>query len=297
MPRSRSVDRWAVNLIDDIQELGGLVPAHALIRRGWTYNALSYAARFGRVLRIRQGWYTLPGVDALLAAAWRVGGLLSCVSAARTFGLWVPHDPRLHVTVPPRHARMRTPRDMRTRLREHPDSSVRVHWRRCSAFDRFRATPLECILDLATCFRPEWVIAAVDSALRFGRISRSDLALLKRRLPAYASWILDAADPRSESFPESVLRGLLVLRGIPFRIQIDIDDMRVDFLLGSRLVVEVDGREFHNSVLGFENDRARDARLSALGYRVLRFSYAQVVHRPDEVLAAIRASIARNDHN
>lgn len=286
-----------MDLLDDIRLLGGLAPAFVLLRYGWSYDALSRAARAGTVMRVRQGWYALPGLDDLMARAWRVGGLLACCSAARTYGMWVPPDDKLHVAVPPKHARMRTPHDMRVRLAETSHRPVRLHWRICAAFDRFRVTPLECVVDLAHCFRSEWVLGALDSGLRLGLIRHSELANLENRLPGYAQWIIDAADARSGSFPESVLRGLLIRARIGFRIQEWIDDMRVDFLIGDRLIIEVDGRVFHGDHLGFENDRHRDARLSALGYRVLRFSYAQVVHRPDEVLAAIRAALLRNDHS
>lgn len=71
---------------------------------------------------------------------------------------------------------------------------------------------------------------------------------------------------------------------------------RVDFLIGDGLVIEVDGAEFHTSRTDFEEDRRRDALLSALGYRVLRFSYNQIASRWPEVEAAIRAAVARGDH-
>jgi very-short-patch-repair endonuclease len=71
---------------------------------------------------------------------------------------------------------------------------------------------------------------------------------------------------------------------------------RVDFLIGTRLVVEVDGYTYHSDPARFESDRRRDARLSALGYRVLRFSYRQVFERWHEVRAAVLAAVARNDH-
>ncbi len=53
--------------------------------------------------------------------------------------------------------------------------------------------------------------------------------------------------------------------------------IRVDLMIGERLIVEVDGREHHSDPVAFERDRVRDARLSALGYRVLRFSCNQVM--------------------
>jgi len=44
----------------------------------------------------------------------------------------------------------------------------------------------------------------------------------------------------------------------------------VDFLwLERRLIVEVDGYEFHKERASFEADRARDAELAVQGYRVL----------------------------
>jgi very-short-patch-repair endonuclease len=115
-------------------------------------------------------------------------------------------------------------------------------------------------------------------------------------MPAEARRLLAHADRRSESFAESVLRARLLRSGIPCRIQVVIGEDRVDFLLGERLVIEVDGKEFHTDERWFERDRSRDARLSVRGCRVLRFSYAQVVYRWPEVEAAIRAALWRGDH-
>lgn len=63
----------------------------------------------------------------------------------------------------------------------------------------------------------------------------------------------------------------------------------LDFLwVEHRLIVETDGFRYHGSRAAFEADRAKDARLQALGYRVLRFTYRQVVETPAEVIARIR---------
>jgi len=70
---------------------------------------------------------------------------------------------------------------------------------------------------------------------------------------------------------------------------------RVDFVFGDRLVVEIDGYEYHSSRDDFESDRRRDAMLSALGYRVLRFSHRQVMDRWTEVETAVLAAISRGD--
>ncbi|MGX5681968.1 DUF559 domain-containing protein [Schumannella luteola] len=71
---------------------------------------------------------------------------------------------------------------------------------------------------------------------------------------------------------------------------------RIDFLVGNRLVVEIDGAEFHAPREAFERDRRRDALLTSLGFRVLRFSYIQVLNRWPEVERAILTAVGRGDH-
>jgi hypothetical protein len=63
----------------------------------------------------------------------------------------------------------------------------------------------------------------------------------------------------------------------------------VDFLWPEqRLVVETDGRRFHDNPVAFERDRHRDRALQLSGYRVVRFTYRQTMEEPDEAIAAIR---------
>ena len=85
--------------------------------------------------------------------------------------------------------------------------------------------------------------------------------------------------------------------GIHFSQQVQVTSaIRVDFVLGDRLVVEIDGAEFHATREGFEQDHRRDAALRALGYRVLRFSYWQVSERWADVMAAVAAALVSGDH-
>ena len=64
----------------------------------------------------------------------------------------------------------------------------------------------------------------------------------------------------------------------------------VDFLWRDHaLVVETDGFRYHGNRAAFESDRARDAALQALGFRVLRFTYVQVLERPREVIDRVRS--------
>ena len=59
-----------------------------------------------------------------------------------------------------------------------------------------------------------------------------------------------------------------------------------------RLVVELDGRRFHDNPWAFERDRRRDAILRTAGYEILRVSHRRLMRDPDAVIADIRALAA-----
>lgn len=75
--------------------------------------------------------------------------------------------------------------------------------------------------------------------------------------------------------------------------QVDIGDEsfigRVDcFFRRAGLIVELDGRVGHVGVLDEARDAERDKRLRALGYRVRRFTWEDVVFRPGWVISELR---------
>jgi len=57
------------------------------------------------------------------------------------------------------------------------------------------------------------------------------------------------------------------------------------------IVVELDGQQFHGPDR-FQADRTRDQRLAAAGYVVLRFTWDDLVNRPDDVIERIRRTMA-----
>jgi very-short-patch-repair endonuclease len=66
----------------------------------------------------------------------------------------------------------------------------------------------------------------------------------------------------------------------------------VDFLWAEhRLIVEVDGFQFHSSRDAFERDRARDSELVARGYRVVRVTWRQIVRDPYAVVGRIAQAL------
>lgn len=58
-----------------------------------------------------------------------------------------------------------------------------------------------------------------------------------------------------------------------------------------KLVIELDSRRHHTSFLDRSSDRRRDNRLMAAGWRVLRFTWWDLVERPNDVTAQIRLAV------
>jgi Transcriptional regulator, AbiEi antitoxin/Protein of unknown function (DUF559) len=60
-----------------------------------------------------------------------------------------------------------------------------------------------------------------------------------------------------------------------------------------RLAVELDGRDAHARTLAFESDRRKDSAITAIGLRVLRFSWYRVVYEPTDLLAELAETLKR----
>ena len=66
----------------------------------------------------------------------------------------------------------------------------------------------------------------------------------------------------------------------------------VDFAWqSSRLVVETDGRTFHDSLTDRRNDEWRDRQLERERYTVLRFNRNDILHRPTSVVRLVRNAL------
>lgn len=73
-------------------------------------------------------------------------------------------------------------------------------------------------------------------------------------------------------------------------VNVAIAPFLVDFLWPEQeLIVETDGWEHHRDRATFESDRARDAKLTLKGYRVVRITWRQLRDDPAGVAATLRA--------
>ena len=96
------------------------------------------------------------------------------------------------------------------------------------------------------------------------------------------------------------MKRLLANRGLPqpereYRVALPNGvSIHADFAFPAALLaIETDGYEWHSSKQAFERDRERDALLQSMGWRVLRFTWAQIKWRPDYVAGTICTHLTR----
>jgi len=59
-----------------------------------------------------------------------------------------------------------------------------------------------------------------------------------------------------------------------------------------KLIVEIDGRDYHTDPVAFENDRLRNNDLVSAGWTILHFTW-QMLADPDRIIATLTATLAR----
>jgi very-short-patch-repair endonuclease len=264
--------------------LGGIASSAQLRAAGCSQDRIDRAARSGAIQRIRRGWFAVESADPASVIAVACGGNLSCVSLLRTYRVWLPHDPFIHVRIDPdRHARSRP--------------GVRSHWLRATDTPTAGCDSLTTSLEVAIqCLSDEFAVAAIDSLRERHLVSVSRLREQWDGWPR-ASRLLAKSVGDSGSGIETLVRLRLAARGLRIRRQVVIEGVgRVDFVVGDRLIVEVDGREFHGSDDAFDRDRRRDLAAVARGYLVVRLSYRQVMHEWPGVEQQVLGLIRRREH-
>lgn len=140
---------------------------------------------------------------------------------------------------------------------------------------------------------PERALAILDSALHLRFLRRRDLHALAALLPVRLRPTVMAADGRADSGIESIARYLLRLAGLKVVVHPVLEGIgEVDLLVEGRLIVELDGREYHDDEEAFARDRGRDLSAARDRYRTLRLTWRQVLFEWPSVEAAVFAALA-----
>ena len=274
-------------MTDPIAELvarGGVARAISILEAGVSRYAIETAVSAGRIHRPRKGWLAVPDADPYLLAAARAGVVLTCVTMAQRLGLWVLDHRGPHVAAPPNASRLNL---------QNPDATV--HWgkpiqpRPAGALED---GILNTLVLAARCQTYEAALAIWESALNQRMVEKGELARLP--LTGSARRLLDEATPFADSGLETIFRTRLRWLRLPIRAQIWIHGHHADFLIGDRLVVQIDGGHHVGAQRG--EDVAHDAALMLLGYRVIRVTYPQVIERWHEVQDLIMRAVAQGLH-
>jgi hypothetical protein len=283
----------------------GVVCRLQLVEAGLGRRAIDHRVRIGWLHRMHRGVYAVGHRPLTRDARW-MGAALACgdgagLSHACAAALWEvrPYSGVwIDVVVPTRAGRAR-----RDRIRLHRSSIL-------SADDvtAHRGIPVTTIartlLDVATAFTAPALARTIEQT----EIRRLfDLKAIERALARHPSHpgraklmralALYRDDELTRSDLEPIFLALCSAHGIPRPLVNHIVEGReVDFLWPQqRVIVETDGRATHFTIAAYESDRARDARLLALGYRTMRVTALQIrrdEHHVARTLAAILATSA-----
>lgn len=282
MGEPRSHARGTQGLAARIRADGGVVPVRALQRAGFSRHQIDRAVAQGVLRRVRKGWVARPDADPELVAAARAGVVLSCISLARRRGLWVLDHDRLHVAAPAHaggvHAPGATVHWAKPVVPRHPDALI----------DSIE----NALVLVAECQPYESALAVWESALNAQLVDRLQVARMP--LPRAAREIIAAASPYSDSGLESFVVPRLSWLGVPIVPQVWIAGHRVDFLIGDRLVLQIDGG--HHVGSQRTSDISHDARLILMGYHVVRVGYRQMVDDWHTVQDLVMRAVAQGLH-
>lgn len=180
-----------------------------------------------------------------------------------------------------------------------------VSWRDLPP-DAITAGRTNALLTVEDCARTlEWpaALTVADSALRCGDVEPEELSALADRLrgrhAVAARRVLRQADGRAANPLESCLRAIaLDIEGFHVQPQQVIAAPGVfavvDLADASHgIVLEAEGFEHHGTRAGLQRDCERYTLLASLGWIVLRFSYADVMGRPDWVRRMVELTLAQ----
>jgi predicted transcriptional regulator of viral defense system len=286
----------------------GLFTTAQAVEVGLDSGVISRRLAASRYERRWPGVYAVAGAPdghqaRYLAALLLLGGdaALSHTTAASVHGL--EHrlaDDVIHLTVRQRTFTPRTPLRVHRSVAFTADDVVRV--------DGLRVTSVTWTLtDLVQLVDDERLRRLVSAAVREGQTDAERLrALLDRRrqLPGRARLvrIVDELSPLEDVTRgelESLFLRVMTRAGLPpdamnHPIR-DVGGRRRELdavYLEVRLPVELDSRAYHGTLLDWHDDLRRENAIKLAGWRdPLRFSYADLRDRPDEVVAMVRAAL------
>lgn len=268
-----------------------------LVTAGIPRSTIGSRCRSGRYHRVLPRIYavTEPTTLALCHALtrWQPTAVFSHRTAAWLRGLTGEPDV-VEATVPPR-VRVRTPKWLLLHRRNLDDVHVGESWSLPTV------SAAQALVDCAAVMSTDEFERLVDDQLSRS-VDPDQLRELLDTCPGRwgntpARDQFRTAAVRAASEPERLLARALNRRGCPMTANEPVGPYVCDFVdARAKVVVEVDGREFHSAPDVFRRDRRRQNWLVRQGWVVLRYAAYDVLADPDAVAEEIIEVVRRRRH-
>jgi very-short-patch-repair endonuclease len=283
----------------------GVAGRSQLVARGLGPDAIDRMIRSGRLIVLHRGVYQIGPLP--LARAAEAGAVLRCGGSSRiSHASAAALHSLLDAARRPRDVEVTTPRRRYRRIR-----GVRIHRVRELRPDEVTivdgipvTTPARTLLDIAESpGAARLVEQAFATALRRGLVTRAEMRGMVERHPRHrgAPLLRQLLDPKegpalTRSEAEEKLLGIVRRARLPRpELNATVLGHEVDFLWRKEsLIAEVDGYAFHGSPRSFAEDRRRDVELVVAGYRVLRFTWADLTDAHLATVVRLAQALARS---
>lgn len=269
----------------------GVIARRQLQEAGLGPRTISRRVETGRLFRLHREVFAFGHERLTQRGQWLAavvacgdGALLSHRSAAALWGLMAWREPE--VSAPKR--------------RERPGIVVHecgVHRDERTVIDRIPVTTAaRTLLDLAEVVDEPTFEKAFLEADRLRLLKAADLELVyargygRRGLRPMRHLLEETRTPATRSPLEDRVQALCREYDLPApKTNQVVLGREVDVLWpDQKLMVEADSFEFHRHRAAFEDDRARDAKMQAAGYRVVRLTDRRLKKEPAKVAAELR---------
>lgn len=266
----------------------GVVDIADLRHAGLTKQAVSKRVRAGRLFPLYRGVYAtghaLVSFEAWCLAAVKACGPNAVLSHYAAAVLWELLEPT-----------GRSPDIIAPTVKRH--DGINTH--RAAAFERTThkgipvTTPAQTLIHLSAVAPFKTLRRAVNEALQRGLVTHLDLITSNHRGAKKLRAVLATAAPtRSEN--ENAVLQLLHEAGIDKPLvnpSIRGTNLIPDFLWPDRrLILEADSQRYHGQMLVRADDAEKEDVFQALGYTVIRTSWAEITSRPDRMVSRVRAA-------
>jgi very-short-patch-repair endonuclease len=280
-----------------------LITRDQLLVVGAARDMIDRALARGRLHGVHRGVYSLvpfparPPLASELAAVLACGdsALLSHHSAAAVWGLRPSFDGGVEVTVIGKDTGRRRP-------------GIRVH--RVEALDprdmrRYQGIPItspaRALLEIAPDLTDRALERALDEALIRRLVTHAAIGAVlaaypNRRGVARLRALADPGRPTTETRSDGEEALLAAIRrvGLPApEVNAPVGSFTADFLWRhQKVIVELDGYDYHRGRAAFERDHQRDGEHQRMGYLVIRITGRQLARELDAILVQIATALA-----